>query len=61
MLVTVALGLLAELEQGLFRSGNCRMRDLVPDTAGAIFGAAIGWAWRTLRGTRASAAGAGSL
>ena len=27
--------------------GNCRMRDLVPDTAGAIFGAAIGWAWRT--------------
>jgi hypothetical protein len=49
MVVTVALGLMAELEQGLFRSGHCRMRDLVPDTAGAILGAAVGWAWRTLR------------
>jgi hypothetical protein len=48
--VTVTLGLLAELEQGLFRTGNCRMRDLVPDTAGAILGAAGGWAWSTWRG-----------
>jgi len=43
--VTVAMGLLAELEEGLFRSGHCRMRDLVPDTAGALLGAAIGLAW----------------
>ena len=57
---TGALGLLAELEQGL-RRGNCRMRDLVPDTAGAMFGAAVGCAWRTLRRTPASPAGDGSL
>jgi len=47
--VTVALGFLAELQQGLFRSGHCRMRDLVPDTAGALVGVVIGWAWRRMR------------
>jgi VanZ family protein len=61
IVVTVALGVMAELEQGLFRSGHCRMRDLVPDTAGAVLGAAIGLAWRRLRGRRASPAGTGSL
>ncbi len=39
VLGTVSLGLVAELEQGLFRDGHCRMRDLVPDTVGAVLGA----------------------
>ena len=53
--VTVALGFLAELEQGLFRRGHCRMRDLVPDTAGALLGVFIGWAWHRIRHVRNSA------
>ena len=45
ILATVSLGFVAELEQGFFRNGHCRMRDLVPDTAGAMLGAAVGFAW----------------
>jgi VanZ family protein len=46
VLGTVSLGLVAELEQGLFRDGHCRLRDLVPDTAGAVLGAMAARAWR---------------
>jgi VanZ family protein len=49
LVITVALGFLAELEQGFFRDGNCRMRDLVPDTAGAILGLVIAFAWWRVR------------
>lgn len=45
ILATVSLGFVAELEQGLFREGHCRMRDLVPDAAGAMLGAAVGLVW----------------
>ena len=47
--LTLGLGLVAEFEQGVFRNGNCRMRDLIPDAAGAFLGAAIGWAWSASR------------
>ncbi|MCM2257878.1 MAG: VanZ family protein [Vicinamibacteria bacterium] len=39
--VTVVLGLIAELEQGAFARGHCRIRDLVPDFAGAVLGALV--------------------
>lgn len=38
---TLAMGLLVELAQGVTGEGNCRMRDLIPDAAGALIGFAL--------------------
>jgi hypothetical protein len=38
---TLALGALVELAQGLTGNGNCRLRDLIPDSVGALLGAAV--------------------
>jgi hypothetical protein len=38
---TTVMGLLIELEEGATGTGHCRLRDLVPDTAGAIVGLAL--------------------
>ena len=35
-LATLVVGLIIELEEGSTLSGNCRMRDLIPDSAGAV-------------------------
>jgi hypothetical protein len=40
-LVTLAVGALVELAQGLTGSGNCRLRDLIPDSAGIVVGAVL--------------------
>ena len=45
---TMAMGLLVELAQGVSGHGHCRMRDLVPDSAGALAGFAIVSAGRML-------------
>ncbi len=37
----VAMGIYVELAQGLTGQGHCRLRDLVPDLAGAVVGTAI--------------------
>ena len=37
---TLAVGALLELAQGASGAGHCRLRDLLPDTAGAL----LGWA-----------------
>jgi len=49
---TVLMGALVEAAQGLTGEGNCRLRDLIPDSAGVLLGAAVvlllkrmGW-WR---------------
>ena len=51
-LAAVLMGALVEAGQGLTGEGNCRLRDLIPDAAGALAGAALvlllmraGW-WR---------------
>lgn len=41
VIATIVMGLIIELEEGATGAGNCRMRDLVPDAAGALIGAAI--------------------
>jgi hypothetical protein len=44
----LAMGIYVELAEGLTGEGHCRLRDLVPDLAGAIVGAFILKLW-TLR------------
>lgn len=36
--VTLVMGLLVELAQGVTGQGNCRMRDLIPDAVGILVG-----------------------
>ncbi|MGH9421736.1 MAG: hypothetical protein ACRD3J_17290, partial [Thermoanaerobaculia bacterium] len=43
---TLAVGILIELEEGATRTGNCNLRDLVPDAAGALLGEVIAGVWR---------------
>ena len=39
-MTTLTVGALLELAQGLTGAGHCRLRDLLPDPAGAL----LGWA-----------------
>jgi VanZ like protein len=40
-LVALAMGALVEIAQGITGQGHCRLRDLIPDTVGALIGAGI--------------------
>ena len=40
VVITLVMGVLVELAQGVTGSGNCRSRDLIPDSAGVLLGAA---------------------
>jgi hypothetical protein len=42
---TMAVGVLIEIEEGA-TSGHCRIRDLVPDAAGALAGEVVWRLWR---------------
>ena len=42
----LVMGVCVELAQGLTGEGHCRMRDLLPDAAGALLGALVWTAWR---------------
>lgn len=48
-LVTLAMGALVELAQGVTGRGNCRLRDLIPDSAGIVLGATATILWRYCR------------
>jgi hypothetical protein len=48
-LATLAMGALVELAEGVTGSGNCRLRDLIPDSVGIVLGAAALILWRHLR------------
>jgi VanZ family protein len=48
-LATLTMGALVEIAEGISGRGHCRLRDLVPDTAGALIGAAIVLLWRRVR------------
>jgi hypothetical protein len=43
---TVIMGALVEAAQGITGAGNCRLRDLIPDTAGAFLGAVLVLGWQ---------------
>jgi VanZ family protein len=51
--ITLAMGGLVELAEGVTGSGHCRLRDLVPDAAGAVLGAAIVAVWWQVRTRKA--------
>ncbi len=40
-LITVVIGALVEVAEGVTGNGHCRLRDLLPDAAGALLGAAV--------------------
>jgi hypothetical protein len=49
VLATLTLGLLVELSQGISGLGHCRMRDLIPDAAGALLGGVYVRLWSSAR------------
>ena len=53
-MITLMMGVLVELAEGVTGNGHCRLRDLVPDSAGAMLGAAIVTVWQQVRSKRAS-------
>ena len=46
---TLLMGALVELAQGISGNHNCRLRDLIPDTAGVVLGALILTGWNALK------------
>jgi VanZ family protein len=40
-LITMTMGALVEIAEGVTGKGHCRSRDLIPDAAGALIGAVI--------------------
>jgi hypothetical protein len=48
-LMTLVMGALVEAAEGITGRGNCRLRDLIPDLAGAVIGAAGVYGWAKLR------------
>ena len=48
-LATIVMGALVEISQGVTGNGHCRLRDLIPDTAGILIGAAVVLLWNRLR------------
>lgn len=45
----IIMGLLVELAEGVSGKGHCRLRDLIPDSAGIVIGAVIVLLWTRLR------------
>ena len=40
-LITLVMGALVEIAEGITGKGHCRLRDLIPDAAGALLGSVI--------------------
>ena len=54
MLATIAFGLVIELEEGATQTGNCRMRDLLPDALGGFIGIGVVLMSNALAGRKSS-------
>ena len=46
---TIGMGALVEIGQGITGKGHCRLRDLIPDTAGILIGSIIVLLWNRIR------------
>ncbi|MGI9077708.1 MAG: VanZ family protein [Gemmatimonadaceae bacterium] len=58
LLITVALSLLVELEQGATRTGNCRLTDVLPNAVGAIIAMTLLGVGSAIRGRTVNKNGA---
>lgn len=47
-LISLVMGGMVELAEGITGKGNCRVRDLIPDAVGAFCGAVVVLLWITL-------------
>jgi len=45
----LAMGVCVEVAEGLTGKGHCRLRDLIPDTAGGLLGMLLLMAWHRVR------------
>ena len=45
----IAMGILVEVAEGISGTHHCRLRDLIPDTAGVVIGAGIVLLWNGMR------------
>lgn len=48
-LACLAMGILVEISQGISGAHHCRLRDLIPDSAGIVIGAGIIFLWKRMR------------
>jgi hypothetical protein len=48
-LATIVMGVLVEIAEGVTGTGHCRLRDLIPDTAGILLGSTIVLVWNRIR------------
>ena len=48
-IATVVMGALVELAEGVSGRGHCRLRDLIPDSAGVIVGLVAVLSWRDVK------------
>jgi len=48
-LATIVMGVLVEVAEGVTGKGHCRVRDLVPDGAGALLGQGLVFLWHGVR------------
>jgi len=55
----LAMGVYVELAEGLTGQGHCRLRDLVPDLAGAVVGAVLLMLWKLAQKHRGGSGGGG--
>jgi hypothetical protein len=48
-LAAITMGALVEIAEGISGQHHCRIRDLIPDSAGILIGAGIVFLWTTIR------------
>ncbi len=54
-LISITMGVLVELAQGITGRGHCRLRDLIPDATGISLGAGLVYLWQRIRSRSAHA------
>jgi hypothetical protein len=48
-LLSISMGIVVELAEGISGNGHCRLRDLIPDAAVIVLGSGIVYLWNRIR------------